>query len=417
MRAKSMAMLMLALGCGLVASIGITQVMAKRNAEPAPTGETQPIFIAVKDIPQGEHLTAEVLKLENWPKDKVPLGAISKIEDLDACRTRTKLYAGEPILDKKLFGKGSGAQSDTILIPKGYRGVPVKVDSVSGGPGLIMPGDRVDVLVHLVRNTNLGIPETTTRTVLQNIKVFAVNDVVDVEKDKDSNSKDKPKAVQQTISLLVTPAQGAMLTLASEMGKIRLIMRSSEDDTIANDGKADPGDLLGTSQKGEKVKERLYVDDTPAALKGPSKLTSFLQSMKNQLASKAKIVVPGIANETYSMRILQPNSINDVVLEADGSGPHAAKMPNATWHIANTYMTSVTSGASSAGNTPKTPSLPPAPNPKGAATAPPPDPAADSDPTPNPNINNAPSGKPVEKAPQADPPSNSAEETNAMIGD
>ena len=33
MRAKSLLLLMLALGCGLVASIGITQVMAKRSTE------------------------------------------------------------------------------------------------------------------------------------------------------------------------------------------------------------------------------------------------------------------------------------------------------------------------------------------------------------------------------------------------
>ncbi len=35
MRPKSLALLLLALGCGLVASIGITQVMATRNAGPA----------------------------------------------------------------------------------------------------------------------------------------------------------------------------------------------------------------------------------------------------------------------------------------------------------------------------------------------------------------------------------------------
>jgi pilus assembly protein CpaB len=402
MRAKSVAMLMLALGCGLVASIGITQVMAKR-----------------KDVPQGEHLSAEVLKLENWPKDKVPLGAISKIEDIDTCRTRTKLYAGEPILDKKLFGKGTGSQSDTILIPKGYRAVPVKVDNVSGGPGLIMPSDRVDVLVHLVRNTNLGIPQTTTRTVLQNIKVFAVNDVVDVEKDKDSNTKDKPKAVQQTISLLVTPAQGAMLTLASEMGKIRLIMRSSEDDTIANDGQAGPDDLLGNpQQKGDRGKEKLYVDDTPAPLKTGSKLTDFLKSM-NRLASKAKAVVPGMATETFSMRILQPNGINDVVLEADG-GPHAARMP--TWHVASSCMTSVNGGGSNPGNTSSVATrsvpTPPAPNPNGTADTQPADSPADkpaSDPIDTPN--NKPADKPADTTPHADPAPSSTGESNAMIED
>jgi pilus assembly protein CpaB len=414
MRAKSMALLMLALGCGLVASIGITQVMANRNAKPAATGETQPIFIAIKDIPQGERLSAEVLRLENWPKDKVPLGSISKIEDLDNCRTRTKLYAGEPILDKKLFGKGVGSQSDCIMIPKGYRVVPVKVDNVSGGPGLIMPGDRVDVLVHLVRNTNQDIAETTTRTILQDIKVFAVNDVVDVERDKDSASKEKDKTAAKTISLLVTPSQGAKLTLASEMGKVRLVMRSPEDDSTSLDGTSNPSDLFGESKKAVRDKEKIYTDDTPAVVKTNSKLTDFLKKMKEQLATKAKTVVPGIANDTWTMRILQPNGINEVILEADG-GPHAAKMPNATWRLTSTCLTSVNGGGSNPGGNasrqvppPSAPEAkaPPAPEPNG--------PPADGKPNPTPD--DKPNDKPADKAPAADPSQNSTGETNAMIG-
>ena len=48
--------------------------------------------------------------------------------------------------------KGASEQGATALIPKGYRVVPVKVDLVSGGSSLILPGDRVDVMVHLVKD-------------------------------------------------------------------------------------------------------------------------------------------------------------------------------------------------------------------------------------------------------------------------
>ena len=76
MRPKSMALLMVALGCGLVASIGITHLMANRNVEPSgPVAETLPIFVAIKDIPLGECLSAAMLKQEPWPKDRVPQGA------------------------------------------------------------------------------------------------------------------------------------------------------------------------------------------------------------------------------------------------------------------------------------------------------------------------------------------------------
>jgi pilus assembly protein CpaB len=361
MRAKSMAMLMLALGCGLVASIGITQVMAKRNAEPVSTGETTPIFIAVKDISLGDRLSAEVLKLESWPKDKVPAGAVSKIEDIEGCRTRTKLYAGEPILEKKLLGKGASMQGDSAKIPDGMRAVAVKVDNVSGGPGLIMPGDRVDVLVHLVRNPSLDIQETSTRTILQDIKVFAVNDVVDVGEQKDT--KDKEKETAKTISLLVTPAQAADLMLATELGKVRLVMRNADDKGRSLDGSSNPSVLFGEGKKSNRDKESLLKPEAATPPKNTG-FANFLEGMKKQLAVKPQAALPSlplIANETWTMRFLGPNGINEIMLEAD-PGPQGLKMPQGAWHIASTGANGIGNGAVNPGNSRKATPPPPAPS-------------------------------------------------------
>jgi pilus assembly protein CpaB len=230
MRGKSMALLILALGCGLVASIGITQVV-KRNPEPAPTAaETGPVFVAVKDIALGEALNALNVKVEQWPKDKIPPAALGKLEDVDGRRTKTRIYAGEPILAVKIYGKGASEQGASPQIPKGMGLVGVRVDSVSSNGGLIMPGDRVDVLVHLQPNTAAGINEPTVRTLLQFIKVFAVNDVLNNE----GLERDRSIAAK-TVSLLVTPEQAQRVTMASEMGQVRLILRGMEDENTGTD--------------------------------------------------------------------------------------------------------------------------------------------------------------------------------------
>ncbi len=118
MRAKSMALLMLALGCGLVASIGITQVMAKRNLEPSgPVADTLPIIVADKEIPLGESLSASMLKQEPWPKDRIPQGAMSNIEDVEGRRIRQRIFKGEPILENKLLSKGASAQGAARSFP------------------------------------------------------------------------------------------------------------------------------------------------------------------------------------------------------------------------------------------------------------------------------------------------------------
>lgn len=317
---------MLALGCGLVASIGITQVMAKRDKEPAgPSGQTQPVFVAMTDVSLGDMLTSQNLKIEQWPKDKVPAGTISLLENIDGRRTRTKLYAGEPILDKKLLGKGASEQGATALIPKGYRVVPVKVNLVSGGSSLILPGDRVDVMVHLLKDRNRDIHETVTKSILQDIKVFAVNDVLGLESDAETGKSIAAK----TISLLVTPKQAAKVTLASQLGKIQLVMRSPEDDEQVPDVQATPGELFGKAEKSQRDSESLMEDpDTDKQKKG---FLNFLDSMKDKLAAGA--APPTDAQLIWTMRVLKPGEVDEVRFEEGRSEPGS----NAEqWKVAGT---------------------------------------------------------------------------------
>jgi len=325
MRPKSLALLLLALGCGLVASIGITEVIAKRNAEPVGTvGDTQPIFVAMTDISLGELLTPQVLKVEQWPKDKVPAGAVTKIENVEGRRARTKLYAGEPILETKLLGKGASEQGATALIPKGYRVVPVKVDLVSGGSSLILPGDRVDVMIHLVRDPGREIPETITRTILQDIKVFAVNDVVDLEKEKDPNNK---SIDAKTISLLVTPEQAAKLMLATQMGTINLVMRSTEDDTQTANVQAKPSELFGGPPKSVRDKESLMagVEQNPAEkTKGILDLLNTMKAKPSQDSTEESK-----SSQIWTMRLLKPGEVSEVQFESDGTA--SGDSPTGTW--------------------------------------------------------------------------------------
>ena len=68
MRGKSIAVLVVALGCGLVASLGITQVLG-RKSETAPQGETVSIYLAKADLLPGALPGEENVKTELWPKD------------------------------------------------------------------------------------------------------------------------------------------------------------------------------------------------------------------------------------------------------------------------------------------------------------------------------------------------------------
>ncbi len=309
MRPKSIALLLMALGCGLVASIGITEVMSHRTLPDGVLGDTQAIFVATNDIPLGEPLTPQLVTLEQWPKDKVPVGALSRIEDVEGRRVRTKLYAGEPVLENRLLGKGASQQGATALIPIGYRVVPVKVDLVSGGSSMILPGDRVDVMVHSVKDVAREIPETITQTILQDIKVFAVDDVVDLEKDKDSNRK---SIVAKTISLLVTPEQAALVMMASQMGSINLVMRSPEDDEQTPNAQARPGQLFANVRKGERAKETLMAPGDSNLNEKTKGFVDFLNSMKQKTPEQPQGAAADDPRQTWTMRLIKPGEVNEV---------------------------------------------------------------------------------------------------------
>lgn len=319
MRAKSFALLVLALGCGLVASIGITQVMSKEETPVVETGDTETVFVALEDVGLGETLEANKLRMEQWPKDKVPEGALTKIEDVEGRRTKTKLYAGEPIMGKKLRSKGDSGGGVSDRVPPGYRLVSVRVDSVTGIHGMILPGDRVDVQLYVAPSQCVGAVQSGVHTILQDIKVFACNDVI--EPDETEGATKSIKA--QTISLLATPEQAKKVQLAGKLGEITLVMRGWEQDTIeTNNVPVTARDLFGNSDSADRDKEipdlETDVDQGPA-----DNLRKLLERFGAGGLVAGQQQPPPLPNptadtrQTYPMRIVRGSEIEHVFLEAE----------------------------------------------------------------------------------------------------
>jgi pilus assembly protein CpaB len=245
MRSKSIVLLALALGCGLVASIGISQYMDARSAG-GDSGEKQPIFVAMTDINPNDELTAQNVKVEEWPKSIVPAGALGKLEDVEGKRSRMKIYAGEPILSSKLLGDNEslGAAKE---IPEGMRVVHIKVDPAQGSANLILPGDRVDVIVF--KQPGADMHTMASKIILQDIKVFAVDTHTENEYTRTKSDQAEPMSAK-TIALLVTPQQAVILHAATEIaGAVRLVLRNPEDkEQVASQG-ATIGDIFGSDQR------------------------------------------------------------------------------------------------------------------------------------------------------------------------
>jgi pilus assembly protein CpaB len=218
MRMKSLILIFIALGCGLVASIGISQVM-DRSGSGGSTMEMEQILVAAAEINQSSELDDKNIKLEDWPKAKVPEGAIRRLDDAVGKFALSRFYSGEPIMAAKIAEEPGGV---TTQIPEGYRAMPVKVEEDTVMKG-ISPGDRVDVLVFLRRNGD-EIPETGVYPILRNVRVFATN--ANTERAVDSKGSESNF---RTVSLLVQEKHAGELVMAAQMGKISLTLRRPEE--------------------------------------------------------------------------------------------------------------------------------------------------------------------------------------------
>jgi pilus assembly protein CpaB len=335
MRGKSIALLALALGCGLIASVGITQVVARRSGVQAPAVEKQSIYVAAKDIPLGKKLTPELVKLEDWEADKVPAGAVVRAEDVEGRATRARFYAGEPVLEQKLFGRGMGERSDD-QVPKDLRVVAVRVDPVTIHHGLILPGSRVDVQFFARGNPGSGSADTVVKTILQDVKVFAVDDNYGL----DGTGQETKSLQGTTVSLLVTPAQAEKVTLASETGTIRLIMRSPEDDKQVATTGAQPQDLLGRTESSHRGKESLVPEAARGLDESGKGFQEYLRMVRAKAVKPEAAAVPTREAAHWTMRLLKGPEVNDVELQESDSGSPAAASPSGVWKTSGLSVSS-----------------------------------------------------------------------------
>lgn len=175
-----------------------------------------PVVVAAVEIPFGVKLQEAQVKVIAWPGKSAPQGAFSSKEKVIGRITMNKFYPDEIITEKRV-SEHLGGSTLSALITKGYRAVSVRVDDVVGVSGFILPGNKVDILA-TKRDRNI------TQTLLQNIKVLAVDQEA-------SQEKEKP-AIVRAVTLELTPEQAEIIVQAMREGAIQLTLRNPLDSSL-----------------------------------------------------------------------------------------------------------------------------------------------------------------------------------------
>jgi pilus assembly protein CpaB len=170
------------------------------------------------------------------PNGSTPEGAFRKIDEVVGRVAITPIGLREPLTKSKLAAVGVGAGLSAV-IPEGYRAMTVKVDDVVGVSGFVMPGSFVDV-VAVITLEDQSSRGPVSKIVLQNIKVLASGPKIDQPQDER-----QPSPVT-AVTLQVTPEQAEKLVLATNEGKLQLVMRTYGDQDDTNTRGANKNSLM-----------------------------------------------------------------------------------------------------------------------------------------------------------------------------
>lgn len=320
MKSKSIVLLAIAACCGLVAMLGIQQVLSGSNEGP-PMAK---VLVARADINPGVPLDETLVGFKALPVEAIPPGAVTKKEDFDQRALKERGYPGQVILLANLGEKGQFGT--TINIPEGMRVATVPVDATMTHSGMMKPGDRVDVLVtYKTTKPKLGTV-SRTKTLLEFIEVYATDSLRVGGATPDSEVQAK------NVSLLVSPEQANLLQLAISKGPLHLTLRNKLDDTPSKVGDIDDARLESTQALFDELADTEPKEPEPVAEAPQQSFAEFAASTPVEpVAPPAK---PTWQIKIYSGKEMKVEEVDLPVENAEGlSNGQSATAPtsNSNW--------------------------------------------------------------------------------------
>ncbi len=208
--------LTLAMASGL-ATMGLIQLYISSN-QPAEALALQPMVVTNQPIDDSEPLMESDLTIVKVAAR--PTGAFATPGEVLGRLPLVAVPKGQPLLSSHLAEKGEQPGLWHRIAP-GKRAVTVGVNEVAGVGGFLKPGLNVDV-IGVTREDG----DYHSRTVAQHVPILAI-----AQEDKNTKGESKAKIVKSA-TLLVSPQQAESISLASEEGSIRLVLRAPNDHKI-----------------------------------------------------------------------------------------------------------------------------------------------------------------------------------------
>lgn len=174
-----------------------------------------------KDVKIGQEITEKDVEIVEVGAYNLPADVLKKSEDVVGKYVSSELLAGEYVLPGKISNTPASENAYLYNLTGEKRAISVTIPSFAGGlSGKIISGDIVSVIAVDYRESG----ETVVPDELQYVEVIAVTDKEGYDEDEvvvTTDGEEEPD-LPETVTLLVTPAQGNILAELEADGEIHL---------------------------------------------------------------------------------------------------------------------------------------------------------------------------------------------------
>ncbi|MBN3121918.1 Flp pilus assembly protein CpaB [Pectobacterium brasiliense] len=255
---------------GIVALMVRSHLSSEPPAPPpvvAKAPEPIAVLVAAKDLHPGDFIDPASLR---WQITEEP---VSRTFNFIRGKDSQTLLLGATL--RETIAEGAPLTSNVLVKPnepgfvaavlrKGMRAISVPTSAVASNAGLVAAGDRVDIILSMKRGEQSELPASrlqpivmpllASQTIVRDLRVLALNERTDAPiyprtdvsaedgsvldataKSRESATGNRSRsAMNQTVTLEVTPQQAEVLAVAKELGMLHLALRSATPDEAAD---------------------------------------------------------------------------------------------------------------------------------------------------------------------------------------
>lgn len=230
--------LWLSLGLALFAVLLLYSYTQEKSAQLTKKfGAQTTLIVAVRDINEMETLDESMLELVELPLDFAQPGYVSALEDAVGLVALAPIQKGEQILNNKIIKPGPITGLSLQVTPE-KRALTLPIDDMRGVAKLVKPGDRVDILAALEKQSPAG-SQKYVKTILQDVVILAaglniVNELPRLQEEVGSKNYIKNIRADSDFSSITIEArpkeiQDLVYILSNSPGSLFLSLRHPSD--------------------------------------------------------------------------------------------------------------------------------------------------------------------------------------------